>query len=126
VSIEKVFRGALLQRTLSIYIIIELRIREEITLHFQESRRPCGKARGERIEINLTDEQRSQAGWIGSLNCGVFLSEPLIAGAGLELYIGLLTSIFLSTSLAEDYTFLSPRNFNRIVLEDETRNKLNV
>ena len=57
--------------------LCNLRVREEITLHFQESRRPRGKARGGRIASYLTDEQRSQAGWIGSLNCEVIFERAL-------------------------------------------------
>jgi len=45
----------------------QLRVREEINLYFQESRRPHGKARGGRIAGYLTDKQRSQAEWIGTL-----------------------------------------------------------
>ena len=55
----------------------KLRVREEINLHFQESRRPLGKARGGRIASYLTDEQRSQAGWIGSLKCEVIFERAL-------------------------------------------------
>jgi len=33
-----------------------LRVRVEITLHFRESRCPCGKTRGGRIASCLTDE----------------------------------------------------------------------
>jgi hypothetical protein len=59
-----------------------LRVREEINLHFQESRRPHGKARhgkarGGRIAGYLTDEQRSQAGWIGALKCEVIFERAL-------------------------------------------------
>jgi len=55
---------------------IAIRVRGEITLYFQESGCPNGKARGGRIASYLTDEQRSQAGWIGSLKCEIILSEP--------------------------------------------------
>jgi len=54
-----------------------VRVREEITLHFQESRRPHGKARGGRIASYLTDEQRSQAGWIGASKCEVIFERAL-------------------------------------------------
>ena len=54
-----------------------LRVCEEINLHFQESRRPHGKARGGRIAGYLTDEQRSQAGWIGVLKCEVIFERAL-------------------------------------------------
>jgi hypothetical protein len=40
------------------------RVRPKINLHFQVLRRPHGKAREGRIAGYLTDEQRSQAGWI--------------------------------------------------------------
>ena len=66
-----------------------LRVREEINLHFQEARRPHGKARGGRIAGYLTDEQRSQAGWIGALKC-----EVIFEGA-LRLFLVLLTVISL-------------------------------
>ena len=56
---------------------VRLRVREEINLHFQESRRPHGKARGGRIAGYLTDEQRSQAGWIGALKCEVIFEQAL-------------------------------------------------
>jgi hypothetical protein len=52
-----------------------LRVREKITLHFRGSRRPHGKARGGRIASYLTDEQRSQARWIGSLNCEIIFER---------------------------------------------------
>jgi len=55
----------------------QVRVREEINLHFQESRRPHGKARGGRIAGYLTDEQRSQAGWIGALKCEVIFEQAL-------------------------------------------------
>ena len=54
-----------------------LRVREEINLHFQESRRTHGKTRGERIASYLTDEQRSQAGWIGASKCEVIFERAL-------------------------------------------------
>ena len=54
-----------------------LRVREEINLHFQESRRPHGKARGGRIASYLTDEERSQAGWIGALKGKVIFERTL-------------------------------------------------
>ena len=54
-----------------------LRVREEINLHFQELRRPHGKARGGRIAGYLTDEQHSQAGWIGALKCEVIFERAL-------------------------------------------------
>ncbi len=54
-----------------------LRVREEINLHFQESRRPYGKARGGRIAGYLTDEQRSLAEWIGALKCEVIFECAL-------------------------------------------------
>jgi hypothetical protein len=57
------------------YIIFVLRVREEISLHFQESRHPHGKARGGRIAGYLTDKQRSQAGWIGALKCEVIFER---------------------------------------------------
>ncbi len=53
------------------------RVREEINLHFQESRRPHGKARGGRIAGYLTDAQRGQAGWIGALKCEVIFERAL-------------------------------------------------
>ena len=53
------------------------RVREEINLHFQESRRPHGKARGGRIAGYLTDEERSQAGWIGALKGKVIFERTL-------------------------------------------------
>ncbi len=53
------------------------RVREEINLHFQESSRPYGKARGGQIAGYLTDEQRSQAGWIGALKCEVIFERAL-------------------------------------------------
>jgi len=58
---------------------VALRVREKITLHFRGSRRPCGKARGGRIASYLTDEQRSQAGWIGSLKCEIIFERALCA-----------------------------------------------
>ncbi len=57
--------------------ISTIRVREEINLHFQELRRPHGKARGGRIAGYLTDEQRSQAGWIGALKCEVIFEQAL-------------------------------------------------
>jgi len=54
-----------------------LGVREEIILHFRESRRPRGKAQGGRIASYLTDEQRRQAGWIGSLDCEVIFERAL-------------------------------------------------
>ncbi|OEU66876.1 MAG: hypothetical protein BA867_05035 [Desulfobacterales bacterium S5133MH16] len=54
-----------------------LRVREEINLHFQESSRPHGKARGGRIAGYLSDEQRRQAGWIGALKCEVIFERAL-------------------------------------------------
>ena len=54
-----------------------LRVREEISLHFQQSRRTHGKARGGRIASYLTDEQRSQAGWIGASKCEVVFERAL-------------------------------------------------
>jgi hypothetical protein len=54
-----------------------LRVREEISLHFQESRRTHGKARGGRIAGYSTDEQRSQAGWIGASKCEVIFERAL-------------------------------------------------
>jgi peptidyl-prolyl cis-trans isomerase C len=66
-----------------------LRVREEINLHFQESRRPHGKARGGRIAGYLTDEERSQAGWIGALKCEVIFERAL------RLFLVLLTVISL-------------------------------
>jgi len=54
-----------------------LSVREEITLYFRESRRPRGKARGGRIASYSTDEQRSQAGWIGLRNCEVIIERAL-------------------------------------------------
>ena len=59
----------------------QIRVREEINLHFQESRRPHGKARGGRIAGYLTDEQRSQAGWIGALKCEVIFEQALSTGS---------------------------------------------
>jgi len=53
------------------------RVREEISLHFQESRRTHGKARGGRIASYFTDEQRSQAGWIGASKCEVIFERAL-------------------------------------------------
>ena len=58
-------------------ITFQLRVREEINLHFQESSRPHGKARGGRIAGYLTDEQRSQAGWIGALKCEFIFERAL-------------------------------------------------
>jgi hypothetical protein len=55
------------------------RVREEINLHFQESRHTHGKARGGRIASYLTDEQRSQAGWIGASKCEVIFERALSA-----------------------------------------------
>jgi hypothetical protein len=55
-----------------------IRVREEVNLHFQESRRPHGKASGGRIAGYLTDEQRSQAEWIGALKCEVIFERALI------------------------------------------------
>ncbi len=59
-----------------------IRVREEINLHFQESRRTHGKTRGGRIASYLSDEQRSQAGWTclpagrsAHQNVKLFLSE---------------------------------------------------
>ena len=57
-----------------------LRVRVEINLHFQKSRRPHGKARGGRIAGYLTDAKRSQAGWIGSLKCEVIFERALRIG----------------------------------------------
>ncbi len=54
-----------------------LRVREERTLHLQESRRTHGKTRGGRIASYLTDEQRSQAGWIGTSKCEVIFERAL-------------------------------------------------
>jgi hypothetical protein len=54
-----------------------LRVREEINLHFQESRRTHGKTRGGRIASYFTDEQRSQAGWIGASKCEVIFERAL-------------------------------------------------
>jgi tetratricopeptide (TPR) repeat protein len=56
---------------------VHLRVREEINLHFQESRRTHGKARGGRIASYLTDEQRCQAGWIGASKCEVIFERAL-------------------------------------------------
>jgi hypothetical protein len=56
---------------------IKLGVRVEINLYFQKSRRPHGKARGGRIAGYLTDAQRSQAGWIGALKCGVIFERTL-------------------------------------------------
>jgi len=56
---------------------ITLRVRVEINLHFQKLRRPHGMARGGRIAGYLTDAQRSQAGWIGALKCGVIFERTL-------------------------------------------------
>ena len=58
-------------------LFIVFRVLEEINLHFQESRRPHGKARGGRIAGYLTDEQHSQAGWIGALKCEVIFERAL-------------------------------------------------
>ena len=54
-----------------------LRVREEINLYFQESRRTHGKTRGGRIASYLTDEQRSQAEWIGASKCEVIFERAL-------------------------------------------------
>ena len=54
-----------------------IRVREEINLHFQESRRSHGKAQGGRIAGYLIDEQRSQAGWVGALKCEVIFEQAL-------------------------------------------------
>jgi len=56
--------AALRQRTLYQVANI-LRARAGITFWSWASRRPAGKARGGRIVDYLTDEQRSQTGWIG-------------------------------------------------------------
>ena len=61
----------------SVAKIQSLRVREETNLHFQESRRTHGKARGGRIASYLTDEQRSQAGWIGASKCEVIFERAL-------------------------------------------------
>ena len=59
----------------------QVRVPEKINLYFKESRRPHGKARGERIAGYLTDEQRSQAGWIGALKCEVIFERALSIGS---------------------------------------------
>jgi|GEM_PF-2290752 len=53
-----------------------IRIRVEITLHFQASRRPPGNPQGGRIASCLTDKQRRQSGWSGFIKVKLFLSEP--------------------------------------------------
>jgi hypothetical protein len=68
------------QRTFTFRLWFTLRVREEISLHFQESRHPHGKARGGRIASYLTDKQRSQAGQggsIGALKCEVIFERAL-------------------------------------------------
>jgi hypothetical protein len=70
------------------------RVREEINLHFQESRRPHGKARGGRIAGYLTDEERSQAGWIGALKCEVIFERALSRlNESRRQYFGLLLRV---------------------------------
>jgi hypothetical protein len=63
-------------------LFIVFRVHEEINLHFQESRRPHGKARGGLIAGYLTDEQHSQAGWIGALKCEVIFERALTPLSG--------------------------------------------
>ena len=52
-------------------IFLNLRVRQEITLHFQESRHPHGKTRGRRIASYLRVTERSRAGWIGASKCEI-------------------------------------------------------
>ena len=62
------------------------RVRVEINLHFQKSRRPHGKARGGQIAGYLTDAQRSQAEWIGALKCEVVFERPLSTSSAFLLF----------------------------------------
>ena len=69
-----------------------LRVRKKINLHSQESRRTHGKTRGEQIASYLTDEQRSQGGWIGTSKYKVIFERALSIGLVL-IIIGCATGI---------------------------------
>jgi hypothetical protein len=53
------------------------RILADISIYADRTIRTHGKARGGRIASYLTDEQRSQAGWLGASKCEVVFERAL-------------------------------------------------